>query len=161
MADTGCDTCDAIENGKLDSVRESDFYARALRLFCQIRDALGGGSPGSSLSEVCTDSNSIVGSTLDDVYSLLYDNVAPFDILNTKIINNTNLPIVISLNGTDDYEFLSPGDSLNVDFGANGLKLTDSIYIKYDGDATADAVAIAAETESITVSVLYPCTSGT
>ena len=90
------------------------------------------------------------------MFMQFYDNTTPFDILNAKVVNNTNLPIAISLNGTDDYEFLSAGDSLNIDFGANRLKLTDSIYVKYDGDATVDAALIAAETESITVSILYP-----
>ena len=156
MADTGCDTCDAIDDGKLDSVRESDFYPRALKVLCAILAASGGGSGTDALSEVATDSDSMLGSALDDVYAVLYDNTTPFDILNAKVVNNTNLPIAISLNGTDDYEFLSAGDSLNIDFGANRLKLTDSIYVKYDGDATVDAALIAAETESITVSILYP-----
>ena len=71
MADTGCDTCDAIDDGKLDSVRESDFYPRALKVLCAILAASGGGSGTDALSEVATDSDSMLGSALDDVYAVL------------------------------------------------------------------------------------------
>lgn len=155
MADTNCDTCEAIAAGKLDSVSESDFRRRALAVLCDIVTAAGGGGAGA-LSDNVPDYGELVGTALDDTYKKVYDNVGPLDIVNAKIRNRTNLPILVSLDGINMYDALAPGDSLNIDFAANGLKQLESIYAQYDGDAVADAVLIAAETESVTASILSP-----
>lgn len=154
MADTGCDTSDAIAAGKLDSVRQSDFYPRALRMLNALLTAVGAIS-GFTKGAALTDSGSMLAADITDAYQVLYSNVSNEELLSIKIFNRTGLPIVVSLDGSTDYYFLPANGSLNIDLGSNGIQHPSDINIKYDGDSTADAAIIAADTGKIIVSVLY------
>lgn len=129
MASDDCDICDESLNGNRTSLTQGEYNYYAVMLLCQLVAAGGGGGGGGGFSalnpiaQATIAAASITGSyqvVLNDVHAKKY----------ILVQNETNAPILVSLDGTDDHFYIRANGSVRLPSGESGLTVSTTIQVK-------------------------------
>lgn len=131
MASDDCDICDEALNGNRTSLSQGEYNYYAVMLLCQLVAAGGGGGGGGGgdfsaltpITQATIDAASITGSyqvVLNDVHAKKY----------ILVQNETNAPIQVSLNGTNDHFYVRANGSVRLSSGESQLTVSTTIQVK-------------------------------
>lgn len=143
MVKEDCGLCDKLRCGLAVSDKQT-FYTFALKLICQITDAVitlvNGGSTGSQVTNLYNEV--AFGSITNAFTALLTDAHSKRSLV---VDNETNEALYISFDGTNIHDFVSPSSASVYKLGEIGRYEASNVYVKYVTAApTAGLVSVRA-----------------
>lgn len=106
---------------------DDEFKQFSLLLSAEILAASGGGAVPISPVELVEYDYTLV----TNAYTEAFPNA--LDLRFVQVINYLDVPIYLSLNGTDNHFVINPNNSQNLGLVQNGMVVDTSLYVKYKG----------------------------